>query len=59
MELEKAGVVLYKDASSNKVPSVNDQFRVILFLKGGVTSSSLEVTAALGLDDFLFDRHMV
>jgi len=43
MELEKAGVVLYKDASANK---------------GGVTSSSLEVLAALGLDDQTFDKHM-
>jgi len=43
MQLEKAGVVLYKDASSNK---------------GGVTSSSLEVLAALALDDAEFSANM-
>jgi len=41
--LEEAGVVLYKDASANK---------------GGVTSSSLEVLAALGVDDVNFAKHM-
>jgi glutamate dehydrogenase len=43
MVLENAGVILYKDASANK---------------GGVTSSSLEVLAALALDDAEFDQHM-
>lgn len=43
MVLEEAGVVLYKDASSNK---------------GGVTSSSLEVLAALSLPDAVFAEHM-
>ena len=41
--LENAGVVLYKDASANK---------------GGVTSSSLEVFAALALSHDQFDKHM-
>ncbi|KAF0685098.1 Aste57867_22972 [Aphanomyces stellatus] len=41
--LEKAGVVLFKDASANK---------------GGVTSSSLEVLAALSLNDEEFAKHM-
>eukprot|EP00461_Guttulinopsis_vulgaris_P000262 UN00262 len=41
--LEEAGVVLYKDASSNK---------------GGVTSSSLEVLAALSLDSDTFEKNM-
>ena len=41
--LEAAGVVLFKDASTNK---------------GGVTSSSLEVLAALALTDAEFDEHM-
>lgn len=41
--MEKAGVVLYKDASSNK---------------GGVTSSSLEVLAALALEPETFEKHM-
>jgi glutamate dehydrogenase len=43
MVLEQAGAVLYKDASANK---------------GGVTSSSLEVLAALSLDDQTFATHM-
>jgi len=43
MVLEDAGVVLYKDASTNK---------------GGVTSSSLEVFAALALDEREFNQHM-
>ena len=41
--LEKAGVVLYKDSSANK---------------GGVTSSSLEVLAALSLTDEEHEKHM-
>lgn len=41
--LEDAGVVLFKDASANK---------------GGVTSSSCEVLAALGLDDEEFAANM-
>ena len=41
--LEAANVVLFKDASTNK---------------GGVTSSSLEVLAALALTDEEFDEHM-
>lgn len=41
--LEKAGVVVFKDASTNK---------------GGVTSSSLEVLAALAFDDAGFLNHM-
>lgn len=43
LRLEKAGVVLFKDASANK---------------GGVTSSSLEVLAALAFNDEEFDEHM-
>ena len=43
MELEKAGVIVFKDASANK---------------GGVTSSSLEVLAALVLTDAEFEAHM-
>ncbi|KAJ3271311.1 NAD-dependent glutamate dehydrogenase [Terramyces sp. JEL0728] len=43
LRLEKAGVVLFKDASANK---------------GGVTSSSLEVLAALSLSDEEFFEHM-
>jgi len=43
MVLEKKGVVLYKDASANK---------------GGVTSSSLEVLAALALSDEEHKQHM-
>src|SRR6185369_3722164 len=43
MVLEKAGVVLYKDASANK---------------GGVTSSSLEVLAALAMTDDEHAQHM-
>jgi glutamate dehydrogenase len=42
-EIEKAGVVVFKDASANK---------------GGVTSSSLEVLAALTLTDDEFRTHM-
>ncbi|GAO51772.1 hypothetical protein G7K_5865-t1 [Saitoella complicata NRRL Y-17804] len=41
--LEKKGVVIFKDASANK---------------GGVTSSSLEVLAALALNDDEFAQHM-
>lgn len=41
--LHASGCVLYKDASTNK---------------GGVTSSSLEVLAALALSDTEFGRHM-
>ncbi|KAI8373394.1 Glutamate/Leucine/Phenylalanine/Valine dehydrogenase-domain-containing protein [Choanephora cucurbitarum] len=43
LRLEKAGVVIFKDASANK---------------GGVTSSSLEVLAALAFNDEEFDKHM-
>ncbi|CDH49571.1 nad dependent glutamate [Lichtheimia corymbifera JMRC:FSU:9682] len=43
LRLEKAGVVIFKDASANK---------------GGVTSSSLEVLAALAFNDQEFDEHM-
>jgi glutamate dehydrogenase len=43
LELEKHGVILYKDASANK---------------GGVTSSSLEVLAALSLNDKEFHELM-
>eukprot|EP00922_Rhytidocystis_sp_ex-Travisia-forbesii_P050843 GHVS01075524.1.p1 GENE.GHVS01075524.1~~GHVS01075524.1.p1 ORF type:complete len:1134 (+),score=188.64 GHVS01075524.1:168-3569(+) len=42
--LEKAGVILFKDASTNK---------------GGVTSSSLEVLAALAMTDTEFAEHMM
>lgn len=41
--MENAGAVLFKDASSNK---------------GGVTSSSLEVFAALAMNDAVFEEHM-
>jgi glutamate dehydrogenase len=41
--LEDAGVILFKDASTNK---------------GGVTSSSLEVFAALSMEADLFEEHM-
>lgn len=41
--LEKAGAVVFKDASTNK---------------GGVTSSSMEVLAALSLDDEQFKNNM-
>lgn len=41
--LEKAGVIVFKDASANK---------------GGVTSSSFEVLAALSLNDQEFHSHM-
>lgn len=41
--LQDAGCVLFKDASTNK---------------GGVTSSSLEVLAALSFDDVGFKEHM-
>lgn len=41
--LEKRGVILFKDASTNK---------------GGVTSSSFEVLTALALDDESFESHM-
>ncbi|KAG7875923.1 hypothetical protein KL938_004857 [Ogataea parapolymorpha] len=41
--LEKAGAIVFKDASTNK---------------GGVTSSSLEVLAALSFDDEGFLKHM-
>lgn len=43
LALEKAGVIVFKDASANK---------------GGVTSSSLEVLAALALGDDDFTAHM-
>ncbi|KAI7864292.1 Glutamate/Leucine/Phenylalanine/Valine dehydrogenase-domain-containing protein [Spinellus fusiger] len=43
LRLEKAGVVIFKDASANK---------------GGVTSSSLEVLAALAFNDTEFEEHM-
>ena len=43
IELEKAGVIVLKDASTNK---------------GGVTSSSLEVLSALALEDGEFERLM-
>ncbi|KAF1810836.1 NAD-specific glutamate dehydrogenase [Eremomyces bilateralis CBS 781.70] len=43
LRLEKAGCILYKDASSNK---------------GGVTSSSLEVLASLSFSDAEFIAHM-
>ncbi|OAD01342.1 hypothetical protein MUCCIDRAFT_146433 [Mucor lusitanicus CBS 277.49] len=43
LRLEKAGIVVIKDASANK---------------GGVTSSSLEVLAALAFDDAEFEEHM-
>lgn len=43
LRLEEAGCILFKDASVNK---------------GGVTSSSLEVLAALSFDDEGFARHM-
>lgn len=43
MRLEEAGIILYKDASANK---------------GGVTSSSLEVLAALSLPDAVFAQNM-
>lgn len=41
--LEDAGVILFKDASTNK---------------GGVTSSSLEVLAGLAMDDDTFKKNM-
>lgn len=44
LQLEKKGCVLFKDASANK---------------GGVTSSSLEVLAALALTDEEFEQHMM
>jgi len=43
LELEKSGVIVFKDASANK---------------GGVTSSSLEVLAALAMTDEQFLQHM-
>ncbi|KAI8393292.1 Glutamate/Leucine/Phenylalanine/Valine dehydrogenase-domain-containing protein [Radiomyces spectabilis] len=43
LRLEKAGIVIFKDASANK---------------GGVTSSSLEVLAALAFSDPEFEEHM-
>lgn len=43
LQLEEAGVILFKDASANK---------------GGVTSSSLEVLAALAMTDEEFGQHM-
>ena len=43
LRLEKAGTILFKDASANK---------------GGVTSSSLEVLASLSFDDQGFEEHM-
>ncbi|KAG5459980.1 MAG: glutamate dehydrogenase, partial [Olpidium bornovanus] len=44
MRLEKAGAIICKDASANK---------------GGVTSSSLEVLAALSFSDDEFAKHMM
>jgi len=44
MKLERAGVIIFKDASANK---------------GGVTSSSLEVFSGLALTDTEFEQHMV
>ncbi len=44
LRLEEKGVVLIKDASTNK---------------GGVTSSALEVLASLALTDEQYDQHMV
>lgn len=43
LRLEKAGAIIFKDASANK---------------GGVTSSSLEVLAALSFTDEEFSKHM-
>ncbi|KAJ3083608.1 NAD-dependent glutamate dehydrogenase [Quaeritorhiza haematococci] len=43
LRLEKAGAIIFKDASANK---------------GGVTSSSLEVLAALAFTDEEFQEHM-
>jgi glutamate dehydrogenase len=43
LRLEKAGVIIFKDASANK---------------GGVTSSSLEVLAALAFKDDEFEKNM-
>ncbi|KAI8138244.1 Glutamate/Leucine/Phenylalanine/Valine dehydrogenase-domain-containing protein [Fennellomyces sp. T-0311] len=43
LRLEKQGIVIFKDASANK---------------GGVTSSSLEVLAALAFNDAEFAEHM-
>ncbi|KAI9761651.1 MAG: glutamate dehydrogenase (NADP(+)) gdh1 [Chaenotheca gracillima] len=43
LRLEKAGAILFKDASANK---------------GGVTSSSLEVLASLSFDDRGFEQNM-
>jgi glutamate dehydrogenase len=43
LRLEEAGAIIFKDASANK---------------GGVTSSSLEVLAALSLTDEEFDKNM-
>lgn len=43
LRLEKAGAIVFKDASTNK---------------GGVTSSSLEVLASLAFDDAGFFKHM-
>ena len=43
LRLEKAGLIIFKDASANK---------------GGVTSSSMEVLAALAFTDEEFVTHM-
>jgi len=43
IQLEKAGVILFRDASANK---------------GGVTSSSLEVFSGLCMSDEIFDKNM-
>lgn len=43
LRLERQGIVIFKDASANK---------------GGVTSSSLEVLAALAFNDAEFEEHM-
>ncbi len=44
LRLEEKGIIIFKDASTNK---------------GGVTSSSLEVYASLALSDEEFQKHMV
>eukprot|EP00834_Sanchytrium_tribonematis_P008363 NODE_957_length_2903_cov_0.370542.p1 type:complete len:279 gc:universal NODE_957_length_2903_cov_0.370542:1654-818(-) len=44
LRLEKSGCIIFKDASANK---------------GGVTSSSMEVLAALSFDDVEYEKHMM
>lgn len=60
LQLEKKGVLLIKDASANKVCFGFVFFIFIFdnFGQGGVTSSSLEVLSALGLNDEEFHKHM-